>query len=55
MVKTNNSKKDLDEIIETLTILLIQQDLKDKEKGKATYVKKTRIYQDLLRWFKQFK
>ena len=45
--------KDIDEIIETLTNLLIQQDFKDKEKGKATYVKKTRIYADLIKWFKQ--
>ena len=46
--------KDIDYIIEILTNLLIQQDFKDKEKGKATYVKKTRIYKDLLKWFKQF-
>lgn len=45
--------KDIDYIIEVLTNLLIQQDFKDKEKGKATYVKKTRIYKDLIKWFKQ--
>jgi len=45
----------LDEIIEVLTRLLIQQDFIDKEKSKKTYVKKTRVYKDLLDWFKEMK
>ena len=53
MEKLNKSEIDLDDIIQTLTNLLIQQDFKDKEKGKSTYVKKTRIYADLIKWFKQ--
>lgn len=39
-------------IIEKLTDLLIKQDLEDKKKGKDTYVKKTRIYKDLIKFFK---
>lgn len=38
--------------IEKLTSLLIQQDIKDKKKGKDTYVKKTRVYKDLIKFFK---
>ena len=34
--------------IEKLTRLLIEQDFADKEKGKATYIKKTRVYKDLI-------
>lgn len=40
-------------IIEELTELLIKQDFIDKQKGKETYVKKTRIYKDLIQWFKE--
>lgn len=53
MEKINKSEIDLDDIIQTLTNLLIQQDFKDKKTGSPTYVKKTRIYKDLLKWFKQ--
>lgn len=45
----------IESIIDKLTELLIQQDFKDKEKGKCTYVKKTTIYADLIKWFKQIK
>jgi len=41
-------------IIECLTKLLINQDLEDKKKGKDTYVKKTRIYRDLIKFFKEW-
>ena len=42
-----------DYIIEKLTGLLIKQDIEDKEKGKTTYVKKTRIYKDLIKLVKE--
>lgn len=47
------NKQDVEEIIEELTNLLIKQDFIDKQKGKDTYVKKTRIYKDLIKWFKE--
>jgi len=45
----------LDYIVDVLTELLIKQDFIDKKKNKETYVKKTRIYKDLLKWFKEAK
>lgn len=39
--------------ITKLTELLIQQDIEDKKKGKATYVKKTRAYKDLIKLLKE--
>ena len=42
-----------DFIIEKLTELLIKQDMEDKEKGKETYVKKTRCYKDLIQLIKE--
>lgn len=42
-----------DFIIEKLTELLIKQDIEDKTKGKETYVKKTRCYQDLIQLIKE--
>lgn len=42
-----------DYIIEKLTELLIKQDIEDKQKGKETYVKKTRVYKDLIRLVKE--
>lgn len=42
-----------DFVIEKLTELLIKQDIEDKNKNKETYVKKTRIYKDLIKWFKE--
>ena len=38
--------------IEKLTALLIKQDIEDKKKGKATYVKKTQAYRDLIKLLK---
>lgn len=50
------AKKDLVELIDyivyKLTQLQIEQEFKDKEKGKATYVKKTRAYKDLIKLLK---
>lgn len=47
-------KNDLIEYaIEKLTELLIQQDFKDKKKGKETYVKKTQAYKDLIKLLKK--
>jgi len=40
-------------VIEKLTELLIKQDFEDKKKGKATYVKKTRAYKDLIKFIKE--
>ena len=40
-------------IIEKLTELLIKQDIKDKQKGADTYVKKTAAYRDLIKFFKE--
>lgn len=40
-------------IITKLTELLIKQDIEDKKKGKATYVKKTRCYKDLIKLVKE--
>lgn len=45
--------KMIDYVIEKLTLLLIQQDIEDKKKGRATYVKKTRVYQDLIKLLKE--
>ena len=45
----------IDYVIEILTKLYIEQDFKDKQKGKCTYVKKSRVYKDLLKWFKEMK
>ncbi len=42
-----------DYIIEKLTELLIKQDIEDKRKGKPTYVKKTRVYKDLIKLVKE--
>ena len=40
-------------LIQKLTELLIKQDIEDKKKGKATYVKKTRCYKDLIKLVKE--
>lgn len=45
----------IDEAIGKLTKLLIEQEFKDREKGKATYVKKTRAYKDLIKLLKEIK
>ena len=42
-----------EEIINKLEQLLIQQEFIDRENGKERYVKKTRIYKDLIKWFKE--
>lgn len=43
----------IDFAIYKLTTLLIEQEFKDKEKGKTTYVKKTRAYKDLIKLLKE--
>ncbi len=43
----------IDYAIIKLTELLIKQDIEDKKKGKATYVKKTRVYRDLIKLLKE--
>ena len=43
----------IDYAITKLTELLIQQDIEDKKKGKASYVKKTRVYKDLIKLLKE--
>ena len=53
LLKTKMMNKDFAEyIIDKLTELLIKQDFEDKKKGKATYVKKTRAYKDLIKLVK---
>ncbi len=42
----------IDFVICKLTMLLIEQDFKDRKKGKTTYVKKTRAYKDLIKLLK---
>lgn len=42
-----------DFIIEKLTELLIKTDIEDKQKGKETYVKKTRAFKDLIKLVKE--
>ena len=41
-------------IIEKLTTLLIELDLKEKETGKEIYVRKTQCYKDLIKFFKEW-
>lgn len=41
-------------IIEKLTKLLIKQTMEDNKKGKETYIKKTRVYKDLIKFFKEY-
>lgn len=41
-------------IIDKLTELLIELDLKEKETGKVTYVKKIQCYKDLIKFFKEW-
>lgn len=45
----------IDEAIGKLTTLLIEQEIKDRKKGKSTYVKKTRAYKDLIKLLKDIK
>ena len=40
-------------LIEEFTKLLIKQSVEDKNKGKETYVKKTRVYKDLIKFIKR--
>ena len=40
-------------VIEKLIALLIKQDFEDKRKGKATYVKKSTAYRDLIKFIKE--
>lgn len=41
-------------IIEKLTELLIKTSMEDKKKGTSTYVKKTRVYQDIIQLLKEY-
>ena len=45
----------IDYAIEVLTRLYIEQDFKDKQKGKCTYVKKSAVYKDLIDLLKEVK
>ncbi len=40
-------------IIEKLTKLLIKTSIEDKKKGTDTYVKKTRVYKDIIKFLKE--
>jgi len=39
--------------IEKFTELLIKQDMEDKKNNTNTYVKKTRVYQDVIKMLKE--
>jgi hypothetical protein len=41
-------------IIQKLTELLIKTSIEDKKKGTDTYVKKTRVYKDLIQLLKEY-
>ena len=41
-------------IIQKLTELLIKTDIEDRKKGTDTYVKKTRVYKDLIQILKEY-
>lgn len=45
----------IDYAIEVLTRLYVEQSFKDKQKGKCTYVKKSRAYYDLIKLLKEVK
>jgi hypothetical protein len=42
-----------EEIISKLTELLIKADFEEKVTKRSLYVKKTRAYKDLIKWFKE--
>lgn len=44
----------IDFVIGKLVELLIKQSEEDRQKGKDTYVKKTRVYKDLIKLFKEW-
>lgn len=44
----------IDFIIDKLNELLIKQEFIDRQKGKQTYVKKTRCYKDLIKLLKDY-
>lgn len=44
----------IDYVIEKLTELYVKQNFIDKQKGKDTYVKKTRVYKDLIKLLKEY-
>lgn len=44
----------IDFAIDKLETLLIEQEFKDRKKGKTTYVKKTRAYKDLIKLIKEW-
>ena len=46
--------KTKEELITEITRLLIQTDFYEKEKQVDVYVKKTRIYKDLIKYFKNY-
>lgn len=41
------------QLIEELTRLLIKQDILDKKKGKQTYIKKTTMFKNLIKFVKE--
>lgn len=55
MNKNKNRAETMEYIIEKLTELLIKQEFEDRKKKAHTYVKKTRCYKDLIKFFKEQK
>lgn len=51
----NINDETFDFIIERLTKLLIEQEFKDKKNGKATYIKKSDCFKNLIKLFKEMR
>ena len=45
----------IDFVIDKLNELLIKQEFVDRQKGKQTYVKKTRAYKDIIKLLEDYK
>ena len=54
-MKNKDYKEIIDFALEKLLKLYIEQDFKDKQKGKCTYVKKSRAFKDLIDLLKEVK
>lgn len=52
-MKKNKQEKRKEELIMTLTKMLIETDFYEKEKQVDVYIKKTRVYKDLIKLVKE--
>lgn len=46
------NENDKEFVIEKLTELLIKEEIKERQNKKQVYIKKTRVYKDLIKLFK---